>query len=164
MGMKIGGKMVNHPERQITDLKEIEEILRNALVGRLGMCKENSPYVTPMVFVYHDGKIYLHSSSRGKKIEYLRANPNVCFEVDDASLVPAPKPCDFSMRYRSVIAYGRARFLEKLEEKILALKRLMEKYDPEHKSLPLSEKMVAEMKPTVIEITIREMTGKKNIP
>lgn len=108
--------------------------------------------------------IYLHSSPKGRKIEYLKANPNVCFEVDEASLMPARLPCYFNMRYRSVIAYGKARFLEKPEEKMLALKKLMEKYDPEHKSKPLDEKMIVEKELTIIEIAVQEIAGKKNPP
>ena len=63
-------------------IDECMVLLSSARYGRLGLCKDNQPYVIPMSYVYHDGKIYLHSGGKGKKILYVTANPRVCFQID----------------------------------------------------------------------------------
>ena len=70
-------------DREIADPTVIEAILRRAGVGRLGLAVDNTPYVVPLNYVYHSGAIYFHSADEGRKISMLKANPQVCFEVDE---------------------------------------------------------------------------------
>jgi nitroimidazol reductase NimA-like FMN-containing flavoprotein (pyridoxamine 5'-phosphate oxidase superfamily) len=62
---------------------EIEHILRNNLLGRLSLCSDNEPYIVPIFYVYHEGKIYLHMAKKGKKLEFIFRNNRACFEVDE---------------------------------------------------------------------------------
>jgi len=78
-------------ERQVTDENQIRHILDTAKVLHLGLAVDNEPYVVPMNYGYtmEEGKLvlYLHSALQGKKIDMMRANPSVFFELD-CDLVP----------------------------------------------------------------------------
>ena len=141
-------------------MDEKEELLARALAGRLGMCKDNQPYAVPMCFLYHDGRIFFHSARQGRKMDFMRANPTVCFQVDEHSLVSSSKPCKFTMNYHSVVAVGRVRFLADSKEKLKILKLLVRKYDTGNLAELLSEKKTNRVE--VGEITIAEISGKKN--
>ena len=141
-------------------MTEIEELLARALVGRLGMSRDKEPYVVPVCFVYHGGKIYFHSARHGRKMDFMRANPAVCFQVDEYSLVSSSKPCKFTMNYHSVVAVGRVRFLSDSGEKLKILKLLVRKYDRDNLAELLSEKKTNRVE--VGEITVTEISGKKN--
>ena len=73
-------------ERQVTDGSQILHILDTAKILHLGLCADNVPYVVPMNYGYtmEQGKLtlYLHSAVRGKKLEILRENPTVFFEMN----------------------------------------------------------------------------------
>lgn len=75
---------------------EIDDLLANQLVGRLGLMDGDAPYVVPISYAYRDGDIYAHSA-QGKKLDALRSHPEVCFEVDEVVSVD---------EWRSVIAWG----------------------------------------------------------
>lgn len=143
------------------DRNEIEALLAKALAGRLGTCKRDEPYVVPVCFLHSEDKIYFHSRLQGKKLENMKANPRVCFQVDEYHLVPSQRPCDFNMHYRSVIIFGRVRFLKDIKEKLEALNAMLDKYDISHSAEPIDEGVVDRV--AVGEIAIEEMSGKKNI-
>lgn len=146
-------------EQEITDRAALESILQHATVCRLGLAVGNEPYVVPISFGYRDGCLYVHSSPAGKKVDMLRQNPRVCFEVDvDEELVPKGAPCSWSVRYRSVIGWGRAAFLTGEEEKRHALDVIVAHYGAgpgEYTAKALRE--VA-----VVRIKVEEMTGKRS--
>jgi nitroimidazol reductase NimA-like FMN-containing flavoprotein (pyridoxamine 5'-phosphate oxidase superfamily) len=75
---------------------EIEELLRDGRVGRLGCHAEGRTYVVPIAYAY-DGECVIAHSADGLKIRTMRANPDVCFEVDDIRGIDD---------WRSVIAWG----------------------------------------------------------
>lgn len=152
-------------EREIKDLKEIEQILKKASIGRLGTSCEDQPYIIPVNFVYHERKILIHGAGKGKKIDNIASNPKVCFEVDEGELVAKDKPCDFTMKYSSVVILGEAKITTDPDEMFMALKLLTEKYSSKKLSEQLTRESVADFENlVVIEISIREITGKRNIP
>lgn len=107
----------------------MEDILRRATVCRLAVCEGNVPYAVPLNFGYEGKRLFFHSAPEGRKIEAIRANPHVCFEVDtDHELVPGEIACDWTVRYRSVIGFGQARILEDPEEKRKALDVILSHY------------------------------------
>jgi len=116
-------------EREITDPGEIESIIRKAQVCRVAMVDGNEPYIVPVCFGYEKGALYVHGADVGRKIEILKKNNRVCFEMDaDVEIRGAEKACKFSLKYRSVIGMGKARFLEKDDEKARALNVIMKHY------------------------------------
>ena len=109
-------------EQEITAPAAIVAILQQDLVCRLGLCQDNVPYVVPVNYAYADGCLYFHSSQQGMKMEMLRANPRVCFEVDvDAQVTTSREACGYSINYRSVIGWGTACELTDAEDKRRAL-------------------------------------------
>ena len=76
-------------DKEISDTKEIEEIIKRAKVCRLAMTDENRPYMVPLCFGYSEGVLYFHSANRGKKLDILNKNNRICFEFDiELELVP----------------------------------------------------------------------------
>jgi len=63
------------------DHHEIESVLRSQLIGRIGCCHEGNILVVPITYAYDGTFIYCHSNM-GLKIEMMRSNPSVCFEVE----------------------------------------------------------------------------------
>ena len=117
-------------ERQVTDPKQIMAIFDKAKVLHLGLAVDNEPYVVPMNYGYtmEDGNlvIYLHSALQGKKLDMIRQNPNVFFEIDcDLQPFEGVKPCQYGMVYSSVMGKGVARIVEDVEEKKQAMMALM---------------------------------------
>lgn len=145
-------------EREIKDRETIEEIIRKATVCRLGLCDGGMPYVVPLSFGYEDNRLYFHSAPEGRKIEVIKANPNVCFEVDLAEeYVDAEVPCGWTLKYRSVIGFGTAHLLETVEDKKRALDVILAHYsDGKYEYPPGALDKVA-----VVRVDIDNMTGKQ---
>jgi len=82
-------------EREIRDPKVIESIISRTNVCRLAMCDEGLPYVVPLCFGYEKGALYFHSATVGRKLEILKKNPKVSFEMDiDWELVRSSDRCN----------------------------------------------------------------------
>lgn len=64
------------------DEKECQAVLERASIGRLGCALENQPYVVPVHFAYDSDCLYIFSTL-GQKVEWMRANPQVCLQVDE---------------------------------------------------------------------------------
>ena len=117
-------------DRQIDALEKIEAIISQARVCRLALHDQPAPYVVPMSFGYQDQVLYFHAAGAGRKLELLRQNPQVGFEIsiDLGDVDGGEQGCEWSVNYRSVIGYGRVSFIDRLEEKRAALDRIMAQY------------------------------------
>lgn len=145
-------------EKEITNKEDIEKFLLESKICRLAMVDGDKPYMVPMNFGYRDGHLYFHSAKQGRKIDVIRKNPNVCFEVDQLIRFKKAKiACDWGAEYKSVIGSGRAEFLNTPDEKTQALKVIMSQYSD--KEFEFSEDMLD--KTLVIKVTVDQMTGKK---
>ena len=148
-------------ERQITDPDKILEILDKAKVLRLGLCADNEPYVVPMNYgyVFEEGKLvlYLHSAVRGKKLDMLRQNPRVFFELD-CDLMPfeGRVPCQYGLAYSSVMGRGTGSIVEDVEEKKRAMSVLMKTQTG--KDFSFEDRLVSMV--AVIRIDVTEYTAK----
>ncbi len=149
-------------DKEIAYNTEVEELLSNALVGRLGTCLNNIPYITPVNYIYDKNKIYFHSADEGRKIDNIKQNQQVCFEIDEfISIVPGMRmPCVSRTRYKSVIAFGDIREVVDIDEKTVALNKLIEKYAPEAPRLPHSSDAAA--RTNVLAIDVKEITAKQS--
>ena len=136
-----------------------KEILEDEEAGRISMCKNGDPYVVPVCFVYFNGSIYFHSRKTGKKVDYIKNNPKVCFQVDEHKLSLSKDPCKSTKKYRSVIIYGKAEVLKDEKEKINILKKMIEKYDKNSTSGQIKDVSGVE----VFKIKIEDITWKSNI-
>ena len=145
-------------EKEILDREEIESIIRKADVCRLGLSDNNIPYIVPLNFGYRDSCLYFHTPKVGKKIDMIKGNNRVCFELDiNHEVVRADNPCDWNMKYQSVIGYGRAFLLEDIDEKRQALDVIIEHYSGQ--TGEYAKKLVDRL--AVIKVQIESMTGKK---
>jgi len=140
-----------------TDRKVIESIIRQAAVCRIGLSDDGQPYVVPVCFGYEDGVLYFHSSPKGRKMDILRKNNDVCVEFDvDQEVVKAERACKWSIKYRSVIGFGEASFVEGTEEKRRALDIIMRHYDGEPQDYPEATLN----KTAIVRIEIQDATAK----
>ena len=148
---------------EVTDQKEILAILDRCMVCRIAMNEGDYPYIVPLNFGYScegdEISFYFHSANLGKKIEMLRENGNVGFELDTSHrVVFADKPCDFAMEYESVIGTGQIRFLEN-EEKPFALSCIMKQYDKQKEYKEFDPKMIEIT--AVMKLTVKELSCKR---
>jgi len=78
------------------DREEIEQLLQQQLIGRIGCHVEGLTYVVPVSYAYDGKHIYCHTFE-GMKVDMMRKNPEVCFEVDNTKNLE---------NWESVIAWG----------------------------------------------------------
>ena len=149
-------------ERQITDQAQILEILDTAKVLHLGLAVDNEPYVVPMNYGYtfDNGKLvlYLHSALRGKKLDMIRTNRRVFFELE-MDLVPfeGKVPCQYGLAYSSVMGRGTARIVEDVEEKKKAMSVLMKTQTG--RDFSFEDRLVSIV--AVIRVDVSEYTAKR---
>jgi nitroimidazol reductase NimA-like FMN-containing flavoprotein (pyridoxamine 5'-phosphate oxidase superfamily) len=145
-------------EKEIKAQTEIEAIIDRALVCRLALYDGQEPYLVPLCFGYQDQALYFHSAPKGRKVDILKRNARVCFEIDiDHDLEKGETACQWGMHFSSVIGFGRAEFLQSESEKKAALDVIMAHYsDQPPRYAP--EKLAATL---VIKVTIESMTAKR---
>lgn len=120
-------------DRQITDLAAIRAILDGEDVVHLALCADNTPYVVPMNYGYaltDGGKLtlHLHCAGQGRKMELLRRNPRVCFEISRCvRLDYDEKTGRCTAKYRSLIGSGKAVIETDAQEKLRSLEAIMRK-------------------------------------
>ena len=148
-------------EFRITDENQIRHIQDTAKLLHLGRAVANEPYVVPMNYGYamEDGKLvlYLHSAVQGKKLDMMRENPRVFFELDcDLSPFEGEKPCQYGLVYSSVMGRGTASIVEDTAEKIKAMALLMKTQT--QKDFEFNDRLVSIV--AVIRIDVEEYTAK----
>ena len=148
-------------ERQITDPGEILRILDTATVLHLGLVDGDEPYVIPMNYGYtmEEGKltIYLHSATRGRKLELIRKNPKVFFSLEcDVAPFEGVLPCQYGTVYSSVMGRGVAELLEDATEKKAAMSVLMKTQTG--KDFTFTDRLVSIV--SVIRIRVTDYTAK----
>jgi hypothetical protein len=143
----------------IDSREEMEKILQEEEIGYLGLSLEGSPYVVPLNYSYGNGKIVFHCGLKGKKLDYLKSNPRVCFAVGRQPGAvrehAGGNPCHVDSD--SVICYGEARVIEDLNERQAALNSFNRRFSPEAADISLERVM----KCCAVEIKILEMTGRE---
>lgn len=99
---------------------EIESVLTQNVVGRIGVQAAGKVYIVPVTYIYEQNIVYGHTTG-GMKVELLRKNPHCCFEVDEIKTIA---------NWQSVIAWGRfeelqgaeaAKVMEKISTKLMPM-------------------------------------------
>jgi len=146
-------------EKEITDKAKVEDVIQRAKVCRLGLCDQDQPYVVPLCFGYENGTLYCHSAPEGRKLDMVRSNPKVCFELDvDQEFAPNDEACKWSLRYRSVIGFGTATVVEVPAAKRRGLDVIMAHYADG----PFTYEDQAIDRTVVIQVAVEHMTGKQS--
>jgi nitroimidazol reductase NimA-like FMN-containing flavoprotein (pyridoxamine 5'-phosphate oxidase superfamily) len=138
---------------------EMERLLREERIGYLGLALNGKPYVGPLNYRHAGGKIWFHCGFKGKKLDYLKGNPDVCFVVvRQAGWVrehAGGNPCHVDND--SVICYGKARVIADLDERENALNAFNRRFRPD--AADIARERVENC--CVVEIAISEMTGRQ---
>lgn len=147
-------------DKEITDINTIQKVIKGADFCRIALSDDNNPYIVPMNFGYKDNTLYLHSATEGRKIDIIRKNNNISFQMDiKTELVKSETPCNWGMKYLSVVGFGKAHIINNLQEKREGLDIIMAKYAP-GKSFEYSDDAISKV--IVIKVEIKDITGKKS--
>jgi uncharacterized protein len=171
------------PKLEIKSLANMIDFLNQEKVGRVASIDEQGyPQIIPMNFVYvkndmtdtlssnkNIGAVYMHSHPFGEKIENIKRNSKVGFEVDSyVCFLPSYyfHPTDASQAdtlYVSVVIKGNASIVQNKDEKANALNSLMKKYQKEGGYESLSSNMLSVREVTVLKVVPDQIRGKYKI-
>ena len=149
-------------DREIDTREEMLQVLDTCKVLRIAMYDEDGIYILPMNFgyTYEADRLvfYLHAALEGKKLDLLKANANVGFELDcDHELIEGRVACQYGYRYASIVGKGKAEIIEDPQEKIKALTVLMKCQTG--KDFEFNERLVSIV--SVIKVTAEDFGGKR---
>ena len=152
---------ITRRELEVTDINEILRILDTAKIVHLGMVDGDEPYVVPMNYgyTYLDGKLtlYMHGATTGRKLDVMRANPKVFFEIDcDLEPFEGSVACQYGISYYSVMGRGTAEILENLQDKMAGLTYLMKTQTG--KDFEFNERLVSAV--SVFRVNVSDFTAK----
>jgi len=102
------------------DNTQIEKVISDNFVGRLGCNADGKTYIVPISYAYDGEYIYFHTYE-GMKVDMMRKNPNVCFQVDKM---------DNMASWESVIAWGTSEELTNPKERKVGLQNLIDRVLP----------------------------------
>lgn len=148
-----------NPQKKFTDsLQEMEKVLREERIGYLGLTGKGFPYVIPLNYGYVDGRILFHCALEGTKLDYIKADPRVCFAVGRqfGKVVDHPQGASCHINSDSVICFGTARILENPEERRSALDAFNHCLQPEASPIRLEDISTCH----AVEIKVAVMTGR----
>jgi nitroimidazol reductase NimA-like FMN-containing flavoprotein (pyridoxamine 5'-phosphate oxidase superfamily) len=147
-------------DKEISDPEVIREILTNSRILRLGMVDKNEVYIVPVNYAYENGLIYMHSAPHGRKMEILRSNNIVSFEIEySEEIITDEKPCEWSARYRSVMGKGSITIENDPARKKAGLDFIMRRYGASGR-LKYDESSVSRM--VLLIMSIISLTGKQS--
>jgi nitroimidazol reductase NimA-like FMN-containing flavoprotein (pyridoxamine 5'-phosphate oxidase superfamily) len=137
---------------------EIEEVLKRQFIGHIGCHVDDITYVVPISYAYDGVYIYGHTFE-GMKVNMMRKNPKVCFQVDTMRNMA---------NWKSVISWGEYEELKEKEERNHALQQLIDRTLPVITSKtvqltpqwPFPSKDTESIKGIVYRIRLREKTGR----
>lgn len=148
---------------EIKSKEKIKEFLNQEHVGRIASIDKNGfPQIIPMNFVFLNDAIYMHSHTKGEKLDNIKKNQKVGFEVDrELEFLPSyfEDPNDASLAdtlYISVVIKGTGKIVEDKKEKTLALNGLLKKYQPEGFYEPIKSQMQVLDEVAIIKVTPTE--------
>jgi nitroimidazol reductase NimA-like FMN-containing flavoprotein (pyridoxamine 5'-phosphate oxidase superfamily) len=146
--------------QEITDKSVLDEILTSSKICRLAMIDNGLPYILPFNFGFRENCIYIHSAPAGKKIDLLKENPLVCFEVEQQSdIMEDEVACKWSTLYRSVVGYGNVEIITDFEQKTHGLEIIMTQHGYKGK-MEFEPKEVDFI--VLLKLKIESMTGKQS--
>ena len=94
-------------DKEITDENVINDMMTKSRICRLGFVDNGEAYIVPVNFAYSEGVIYVHSAHSGKKMDILKQNNRVSFEIEYyTEIIEGERPCDWTVKYRSAMGKG----------------------------------------------------------
>ncbi|MCL1865527.1 MAG: pyridoxamine 5'-phosphate oxidase family protein [Spirochaetes bacterium] len=143
--------------------EKCKNMLYYQVYGRLATVgKDNVPYITPVNYAYSDDAIYIHCGMKGRKLNNIKENPIVCFEISaSGNLYVSNKACGFGMDYWSILISGRAEIVQSMDIKRLGLNAIMEKYGSQFEYSDFTDDDLTTV--NIIKIHIENISGKTRI-
>jgi nitroimidazol reductase NimA-like FMN-containing flavoprotein (pyridoxamine 5'-phosphate oxidase superfamily) len=146
-------------EKEVTDARIINDIFATAGVCRIAMVDHGEPYIVPLNFGYRDNALYIHSADAGRKIDILKRNSRVCFEIEGASaIIKHAEPCHWGTKSRSLIGYGRVEIVTDFQEKKRGLDIILAHYGKTDQNV-YDEKQLRAV--VILRISIESVTCKQ---
>ncbi len=113
------------------DREEMMKLLGEEDTGVLCLSRDGEPYGVTLSYALVDGEIIFHCATSGRKLDFIEANPRVCFVVSrhpDRTLPHRPdSECNY--RYESVHCFGKARIVQDPAERLDYLKKFKAHFD-----------------------------------
>lgn len=153
-------------DREVTDLQEMEQIIAGCKVCHVAMVDNGMPYLVPMNFGYElrDGilALYFHCAKEGRKLDILKNNNNVCFElcIEGEPVYAKETPCSSGYYYQSVIGNGKMEMVSDVQEKCKGLSLLMKQVAEAEVFFNKDQADTV----CVLKIVSADFTGKKKQP
>lgn len=145
----------------------IREFLRHGEIAHIATVRDGQPWVTPTTYYFDEAghRIIFHSNFMGRLRSNIEQHPRVCAEVSEiGKLLPSNAALEFSLQYRSVIAFGRAQLITDQEEQARVLHQLIAKYfgnmERGNDYRPVTEKELKRV--SVYGLNIEAWSGKEN--
>ncbi len=145
-------------KREVTDKQHIESIFKLSYICRVAFNNQPAPYIIPLNYGYHNNKLYLHTANLGLKLDLIKKNNYVGFEIEN-KLEMVRTTSGTTMKYQSIVGQGIIRILEAKEDKQAALKYLIEHHGGEFREH--SNQSLANV--TMLEIEIIKLSAKANL-
>lgn len=145
---------------EIKNNETINQIIGKSHVCRLGLVKNNIPYIVPVSFGYDGDSIYFHTAAEGMKIDFINARNIACFEFElgVSLLARGSNPCDCGFSYQSVIGHGPIHELTDHHDKARGLNLILTQYMEDEWSIPAPQVE----KTRVWQLVIKSITGKQS--
>jgi uncharacterized protein len=151
--------LMRRKEREITDRAEIDDIIRSANLMRISLVDGDMPFLVPVFYAFDGTTLYFHSAHAGSKIDIIKRNNNVCFEISiDHGIIEDEMACDFEAKHRTVIGFGKAVFVKDEAEKIKVLDLIVAHFTDKKFEYPKTNLS----RTAVIRIDIVSIKGKKH--
>jgi uncharacterized protein len=155
--------MMRRADRQVSDRVKLKAMIDGADACRLAFAVGGEPYIVTLNFGYEWlGELpvlYFHCAREGRKLDMMRANPRVCFELDvDHELTTGSAPCDWGMKFASIVGYGALSELHDDRGKRSGLDTILKHYgwggEGSYGEGPLGAT-------TILRLDVAEMSGKR---
>ncbi len=156
-------------DREIKNPEEILAIIEKADTCRLAFADNNTPYIVALNFGYTRNEnqqnglavLYFHCANAGRKIDLIRKNNFVCFQMDiDHELMIEGIGCNCGMNYRSVTGMGAIEIITDENEKLLGMNSIMKHYSRRESFVYDSKIFKSTM---ILKLNISEISGKGDI-
>lgn len=169
MTLNLSTNEIRNKDLSVSDSELVEELLRRARTGYLGLSDSSGPYVVPLNYVWYNSSIYVHGAKQGRKSEIMKKSPEATFVIsEEYGTIADPVPARTDTAYLSVMLFGRVSPVPDANEATLALDLLLSKYVPGYYSRRLEKEHVLRYvsnqgsRAEVYKLTAERVTAKYN--
>jgi nitroimidazol reductase NimA-like FMN-containing flavoprotein (pyridoxamine 5'-phosphate oxidase superfamily) len=148
-------------DKEIKDRGIIDEILNLSRICRLGMVDGDMAYIVPVNYGYYNNAIYIHSAPNGRKMEIIKRNNKVSFEIEFSEEVIKNEElaCKWTAKYRSVMGWGTIEIITDRYLKKQGMDAIMKKYGA---TQDLNYDAASLSRMVILKLNITSVTGKQS--